>query len=613
MKIKSIIKASVVPVLVIVLMVFMSVVSFAEDSTANWTAKKSMSTARYALGTATVNGKIYAIGGFDSSNNALDLVEEYDPKTDTWATKTHMPTARGFFGIAVVNDKIYVLGGSNSSSAKPAMNIVEEYDPMNDKWTTGKSTMPIANSYMGSGSLNEKIYLACGLIESGKYSYSLQEYDTSTDTWKIKNSLWPSYYETYGSTMATLNNKLYYIGGYSRNALSAWDCFAEYDQTNDTWTAKSSMPTYRFGHGSTVHNGKIIVVGGGRNNNSDNRLDEYDLVNNKWVSKTNSGVNKTNFGLSECNGKVYSIGGIYSGQVLNTVEELVEDKPPVPTNLKAEKIESNVTLTWDKVDNAVSYNVKRSTTAGGPYTTIASNVSTNSYTDSTTESGTIYYYVVTAITPNGESEISNEISTSLTTNPALTATASADKTKIGDEFTTDIAIHNVTNICAEDIKITYDSNLFEYVGATAQTGLKIYKEDSSTPGTVRFIVACQGKDNVATGDKNLIQLKFKAKSRGVGKVDIIKGRIADNATLEMDVADENCGEATIEIGGKDVNRTDSFTLLDLGIDAYYFGFNAADTDTTKYDADLDSNGKIDDGDLTSITESILLNKDYPLN
>ena len=288
--------------------------------------------------------------------------------------------------------------------------------------------------------------------------------------------------------------------------------------------------------------------------------------------------------------------------------------PNSPVNLNTKIVSNNVTLNWDNVTGATNYNIKRSATAGGPYTAIASNITGTTYTDSDVTSGNTYYYVVSAVTSNGESANSNEASITVTTSPpTLTNTTSSNKVKIGDEFTTDIAIHNVTNICAEDIKITYDSNLFEYVGATAQTGLKIYKEDTSTPGTVRFIVACQGKDNVATGDKNLIQLKFKAKSRGVGKVDIIKGRIADNATLEMDVADENCGEATIEIGGKDVNRTDSFTLLDLGIDAYYFGFNAADTDTTKYDADLDSNGKIDDGDLTSITESILLNKDYPLN
>jgi hypothetical protein len=198
--------------------------------------------------------------------------------------------------------------------------------------------------------------------------------------------------------------------------------------------------------------------------------------------------------------------------------------------------------------------------------------------------------------------------------PTLTVTASPNKVKVGQQFTTDIAIHNETNICAEDIKVAYDKDLFEYEGATGQTGTKIYKEDASTPGTIRFITACQGKDNAATGDKGLITLKFKAKAKGVGKVDIIKGHIADNATLEEDVADENCGEDTIAVDGyADVNRSGSWTLLDLGIDAYYDGVNASDTDSTKYDADVIPDGKIDSNDLTQITQEILANKDYAPN
>jgi hypothetical protein len=52
--------------------------------------------------------------------------------------------------------------------------------------------------------------------------------------------------------------------------------------------------------------------------------------------------------------------------------------------------------------------VKRATTAGGPYTQIA-NIVTDllTYTDTTATAGK-YYYVVTAMTPTGETAISNE-------------------------------------------------------------------------------------------------------------------------------------------------------------------------------------------------------------
>jgi hypothetical protein len=82
-----------------------------------------------------------------------------------------------------------------------------------------------------------------------------------------------------------------------------------------------------------------------------------------------------------------------------------------PINLVATAADSKVTLSWTAVDDATGYNVKRSTTAGGPYTTIATNVPSTSYLDTTVTNGTTYYYVVTAVDGNcNESANSNEAS-----------------------------------------------------------------------------------------------------------------------------------------------------------------------------------------------------------
>ncbi len=79
-----------------------------------------------------------------------------------------------------------------------------------------------------------------------------------------------------------------------------------------------------------------------------------------------------------------------------------------PTSLTAAADDSQVTLSWIAVDGATSYTVKRSTTSGGTYTTIASNVTGTSYVDTSVTNGTTYYYVVTAVNADGESNNSNE-------------------------------------------------------------------------------------------------------------------------------------------------------------------------------------------------------------
>ena len=66
-------------------------------------------------------------------------------------------------------------------------------------------------------------------------------------------------------------------------------------------------------------------------------------------------------------------------------------------------------LSWNVAVGAGSYRVKRATTSGGPYTTIASPFTT-SYTDSGLTNGTTYYYVISAVNSAGESPDSSQVS-----------------------------------------------------------------------------------------------------------------------------------------------------------------------------------------------------------
>ena len=99
----------------------------------------------------------------------------------------------------------------------------------------------------------------------------------------------------------------------------------------------------------------------------------------------------------------------------------------VPTGLTATAGNQQVSLSWNAVPGATSYNVKSSTTNGGPYVTIASPTTTG-YTNTGLVNGTTYYYVVSQVNPVAESTNSIQVSaTPVCTPPAapagLTATA----------------------------------------------------------------------------------------------------------------------------------------------------------------------------------------------
>jgi cellulose 1,4-beta-cellobiosidase len=69
-----------------------------------------------------------------------------------------------------------------------------------------------------------------------------------------------------------------------------------------------------------------------------------------------------------------------------------------------------INLSWPASAGATSYNIKRANFSGGPYTVVATNVTTTSYTNTGLYGTVTYYYVVSAVNVNGESPNSSEAS-----------------------------------------------------------------------------------------------------------------------------------------------------------------------------------------------------------
>jgi fibronectin type 3 domain-containing protein len=127
----------------------------------------------------------------------------------------------------------------------------------------------------------------------------------------------------------------------------------------------------------------------------------------------------------------YVVSSLNPGESANSTQVSATPQLPVPaapTNLTATPDDAVVALTWTASTYASGYNVKRSTTSGGPYTQLAATTSP-SYSDTAVTNGTKYYYVVSAVNGTGASPNSAEVSATpaIPTVPAapanLTATA----------------------------------------------------------------------------------------------------------------------------------------------------------------------------------------------
>jgi len=296
------IKATITLLLTLSLLLTVAVhcVLAAEDF---WATKASMPTARIGLGAAVVDGKIYAIGGYNG--NYLSTNEMYDPDTDTWATKTPMPTPRSNFGTAVVENKIYVIGGTLGNQVETGVN--EVYDPVTDTWEN-RTAMPTPRMGLDANVVNGKIYLIGGGDAAGFSIFNFGEnevYDPATDMWTTKEPI-PIPVHDYAS--AVLDNKIYVIGGGGGRSNHT----QIYNAEKNIWTAGTPIPTKVRSAVAGATTGamapkRIYVMGNEITYEHLNQI--YNPEADIWTTGTIMPTPRFAFTIAVINDVLYAIGG----------------------------------------------------------------------------------------------------------------------------------------------------------------------------------------------------------------------------------------------------------------------------------------------------------------
>lgn len=155
-----------------------------------------------------------------------------------------------------------------------------------------------------------------------------------------------------------------------------------------SWTAPASYARSYNIKNSTVSGGPYTTVG-----------------NTIATSFTNSGlINGTTY--------YFVVSALdYYGESTNSSEVSatpVRTPPVPPTGVTAQSTHGLVQLNWTAAPGALSYDVKRGTTGGGPYSFIG-NTTATVFNDTNVVDNTTYYYVVDSVNNDGEGADSSEV------------------------------------------------------------------------------------------------------------------------------------------------------------------------------------------------------------
>jgi hypothetical protein len=145
---------------------------------------------------------IWMVGGLSGNliNSTIAGIDLYDPVTDRWFPNiTPLPTPVSFAGAVSLGGKIYVIGGFNSSGA--VVNYTQIYDVNTNTWLTGTGTGPVIALGQNRANINainvsNKIYILGGTTTDATLVYAgstqIYEFVPSTSApygvWSLKTA-----------------------------------------------------------------------------------------------------------------------------------------------------------------------------------------------------------------------------------------------------------------------------------------------------------------------------------------------------------------------------------------------------------------------------------------
>ncbi|RMH34249.1 MAG: hypothetical protein D6690_10930 [Nitrospirae bacterium] len=231
-----------------------------DPSTKTWSTTTSLPEGRHHAGMVAYEDRLYVVGGFTRSFlsvwHPVSTVYRFDPSTEKWSELPPMPTARGALGVAALNGRLYAIGGFDGET-NPA--VVEVLDLATQQWSTA-APLPTPRDHLAVVSVGSQIFAIGGRPELNYHRNmaTVEMYDSVSDRWQSRASL-PT--ARSGIAAGVIDGWIYVVGGESERGTFATN--EAYHPQSDRWQTMAPMPTARHGLGAAVLHGRLYALAGG--------------------------------------------------------------------------------------------------------------------------------------------------------------------------------------------------------------------------------------------------------------------------------------------------------------------------------------------------------------
>jgi len=202
-----------------------------------WEFGASLKYPRRNCAATELEGRIYAIGGFDGSK-ILSHVEAYDARLKSWMLLDPLPTPRSSAMACAQGGKLWVLGGTSGTRLK----TVDCFDPRAGRWDITSTEMLDVRSAGQAACCVNHVFALGGTDNEQNIHFSVENFDADEATFSRRQPMQESRMDF---AAAVISDSIMVGGGQNGGVLSTTEF---YRPELDEWQPGPSMMIPRYGH-----------------------------------------------------------------------------------------------------------------------------------------------------------------------------------------------------------------------------------------------------------------------------------------------------------------------------------------------------------------------------